>query len=423
MSYHFIIIIIYHLNDKNWYWGFVHPIYYKVISVKTLRSKDITIEYDVPSNSEILSALGASDQDFMGAAKPKDFWFGFLDNILLRPVEHSDISSSTLHVVIPRDWYFATVYPESSSNYVELGTMGYMYGDNIRYKNYQRSPFIVYNREKLVAPYKIINGITVIDVVPRDLNLYRNQKAFYQYFGYMSNAIGTLPIHTFLTFNMYANANNIEFQKVYQAAPYGYEHGLLGEFYGATGGDIGPNGESLAQLPLWDFDGWGPDKQPHLWHTNMIRPWVFLFIQFDPFAPWFKGGFATYYENMTAAQKYGLSQIIERRFKPMYKYYIDHIVGSPEKNPKNSWGHDFQTYYKPSLTAYYIDQLLKENSGGTKNINNLMKRLFQKAKNGRAINREIFTNALNSLTSYDFTQIVDNYLYDDGRLPLDAYLK
>ncbi len=107
----------------------------------------------------------------------------------------------------------------------------------------------------------------------------------------------------------------------------------------------------------------------------------------------------------------------------MYKYYVDHVVGSPEKNPKNDWNHDFQTYYKPALTAYYIDQLLKKNSGGTKGIDNLLKLLFQKAKNGRAINREIFTNALNSLTSYDFTQIVDNYLYDDGRLPLDAYLK
>jgi predicted metalloprotease with PDZ domain len=142
----------------------------------------------------------------------------------------------------------------------------------------------------------------------------------------------------------------------------------------------------------------------------MIRPWIFLFIQFEPFAPWFKGGFATYYENMTAAQRYGLDNIIDRRFKPMYKYYIDNIAGPPEVDKKNSWNHNFLQYYKPCLTAYYIDQLLKENSGGAKTIDDLMKVLFQKAEQGVAINREIFTEALNSLTSYDFTSVVENYL-------------
>lgn len=410
------------VDGTNWYWGFVHPIYYKCGSVETLGNNNITIQYDVSSNAEILSAMGATDEAFLDNTRPKDFWHGFLENILLRPWAHVDVSSATLRIVLPEGWAYATVYPNTSDDIVTLNTMDYMYGDNIRWKNYQRSPFIVYHTDKYVVKSKVVSGIKAIDVCSIELNKKRNQEAFYQYFEYMNNAIGILPIYAYLTFNMYASGNTIEFQKVFQALPYGYEHGVTGEFYGAAGGDIGPWGDSLDEVPLWGFNGWGPEEQPHLWHANMIRAWIFLFIQFDPFAPWFKGGFWTYYENMTAAQRYGLDHVIDRRFRPMYKYYINNIAGPPETDEKNSWGKNFLEYYKPCLTAYYIDQLLKENSGGTKTIDNLMKLLFQKAEQGVAINREIFTEALNSLTSYDFTSVVENYLYGSGKLPLDGYL-
>ncbi|MBC8427113.1 MAG: hypothetical protein H8E00_00495 [Deltaproteobacteria bacterium] len=407
--------------DTNWYWGFVHPIYYKCGSVETLGSNNITIQYDVSSNAEILSAMGATDEAFLDNTRPKDFWHGFLENILLRPWVHGDVSSATLRIALPEGWNYATIYPNTSNDVVTLGTMDYMYGDNIRWKNYQRSPFILYNASKFVAQSRVVSGIKVIDICSIELDKDRNQEAFYQYFEYMNNVIGILPIYAYLTFNMYISGD-IEFQKVFSALPYGYEHGVTGEFYSAAGGDIGAWGSSLAEVPLWAFDGWGPEEQPHLFHANMIRPWILLFIQFDPFAPWFKSGFWTYYENMTAAQRYGLDNIIDRRFKPMYKYYIDNIAGPPEVDAKNSWNHTFLEYYKPCLTAYYIDQLLKENSNGTKTINDLMKLLFQKAEQGIAINREIFTEALNSLTNYDFTSVIENYLYGTGKLPLDGYL-
>jgi len=410
------------VDSTNWYWGFVHPIYYKCGSVETLGNNNITIQYDVSSNAEILSAMGATDEAFLDDTRPKDFWHGFLENILLRPWDHSDVSPATLRIVLPEGWNYATIFPNTSNDVVTLGTLDYMYGDNIRWKNYQRSPFILYNTSKFVAQSRVVSGIKVVDICSIELDKNRNQDAFYLYFGYMNEEIGILPLHTYLTFVMYVNGNLIEYHKVFKARPYGYEHGVTGEFDSAAGGDIGVFGTSLTEVPLWAFDGWGPVEQPHLWHTNMVRPWIFLFIQFDPFAPWFKGGFATYYENMTAAQKYGLDEIIERRFKPMYKYYVDHIAGPPEVDEKNSWGHNFLQYYKPCLTAYYFDQLLKENSNGTKTINDLMKLLFKKAEEGIAINREIFTEALNSLTSYDFTAVIENYLYGSGKLPLDGYL-
>ena len=409
------------VDDTNWYWGFVHPIYYKCGSIETLGNNNITIQYDVSSNVEILSAMGANDNVFVDNTGPNDFWHGFLENILLRPWEGKNVSSATLRIVLPEGWAFATVYPNTSDDIVTLGTMDYMYGDNIRWKNYQRSPFIVYDTAKFVAQSRVVSGIKVIDICSIELDKDRNQEAFYQYFEYMNNVIGTLPIYAYLTFNMFISGD-IEFQKVFQALPYGYEHGVMGELYSAAGGDIGAWGSSLTEVPLWAFDGWGPEEQPHLFYAGMIRAWIFLFIQFDPFAYWFKGGFWTYYENMTAAQRYGLDHVIDRRFKPMYKYYIDNIAGPPEVDEKNDWGKNFLEYYKPCLTAYYIDQLLKENSNGTKTINDLMKLLFQKAEQGIAINREIFTEALNSLTNYDFTSVIENYLYGTGKLPLDGYL-
>ena len=410
------------VDSTNWYWGFVHPIYYKCGSVETLGNNNIIIQYDVSSNAEILSAMGATDEAFLDDTRPKDFWHGFLENILLRPWVHGDVSSATLRIILPEGWNYATIYPNTSNDVVTLGNMDCMYGDNIRWKNYQRSPFIAYNNTKFVAKSKVVNGIKAIDVCSIKLDKDRNQDAFYQYFGYMNDAIGTLPLHAYLTFTMYTDGNLIGYQKVFAATPYGYEHGVTGEFYSAAGGDIGVFGTSLAQVPLWSFNGWGPEEQPHLWYANMIRPWIFLFIQFDPFAPWFKGGFWTYYENMTAAQRYGLDHVIDRRFRPMYKYYVDNIAGPPEVDEKNSWGKNFLEYYKPCLTAYYIDQLLKENSSGNKTIDDLMKLLFQKAEQGVAINREIFTEALNSLTSYDFTAVIENYLYGASKLPLDDYL-
>jgi len=409
------------VDDTNWYWGFVHPIYYKCGSIETLGNNNITIQYDVSSNAEILSAMGATDEGFIDDTRSKDFWHGFLENILLRPWVHSDVSSATLRIALPGGWNYATIYPNSSNDVVALGTMDYMYGDNIRWKNYQRSPFIVYDTAKFVAQTKLIKGIKVIDICSIELDKDRNQEAFYQYFEYMNNVIGTLPIYAYLTFNVFIGGD-IEFQKVFQALPYGYEHGVTGEFYSAAGGDIGAWGSSLTKVPLWAFDGWGPEEQPHLFYAGMIRAWIFLFIQFDPFVPWFKGGFWTYYENMTAAQRYGMDHVVDRRFRPMYKYYIDNIAGPPEVDEKSSWGKNFLEYYKPCLTAYYFDQLLKENSSSNKTIDDLMKLLFQKAEQGIAINRAIFTEALNSLTNYDFTSVIEDYLYGSSKLPLDGYL-
>ena len=52
-----------------------------------------------------------------------------------------------------------------------------------------------------------------------------------------------------------------------------------------------------------------------------------------------------------------------------------------------------------------------------------MKLLYKDALVGECLSRESLIEALNSLTEYDFTQIVDDYLYGDKTLNLDPWLK
>ena len=411
------------ITSPDWYWNIL-PIYHDVYSINIGQNRQITVEYDVASNTEIFTGLGATDNAFNGQQRMTDFWHGYLEFILFRPENHSDVSSADIYFSLPSNWdYEVTTLGTSLNNEVNLGTLNGMYGDNIRWKNYQRSSLVIYNKSKFNVKKKDIKGIRVADVYSADLEGYRNQEAFFQYFEYLCDKIGTLPINSHLTFYPFINGNEIPYLRAYQSGPNGFGHGLMGEFYGA-GGDIGlGSGGSLDQVQLWDFDSFDDEKNYTFSMHGTVRPWIFLFIQFTwDDLPWFKGGFCTYYENMCVAQRYGLNNIIERRFKPMYKYYIDNIAGPPEVDKKNFSNHSFVEYFKSCLTAYYIDQLLKENSSGNKTIDDLMKLLFQKAEQGIAINREIFTEALNSLTSYDFTSVVENYLYGSGKLPLDGYL-
>ena len=407
-----------------WYW-FNLPIYYDVYTINTDRNRQITVEYDAASNTEIYRGLGATNDDvFWGKELMVDFWHGYLELILFRPENQSDVSAANICFSLPPNWdYEIGTLGTRLNNEVDLGTLDGMYGDNIiRWKNYQRSLLVIYDKSKFNVKAKDVRGIRVADVYSADVEGYRNQEAFFQYFEYLCDRMGTLPITNYLTFYTCINGNQIPYLRAYIDAPYSAGYGVSGRFYG-DGGDIGIGcGQSLDHVQLWEFDSFDNEKTYSTPMHATVRPWICFFIQFDPFTSWFKGGFSIYYENMCIAQRYGLDNIIERRLRPMYKYYIDNIAGPPEVDKKNFSNHSFVEYFKSCLTAYYIDQLLKENSGGTKTIDDLMKLLFQKAEQGVAIDREIFTEALNSLTGYDFTSVIEKYLYGTEKLPLDGYL-
>lgn len=75
-------------------------------------------------------------------------------------------------------------------------------------------------------------------------------------------------------------------------------------------------------------------------------------------------------------------------------------------------------YFKAALTAFYIIKLLIEHSGGDKDISDLMRLLFEDVSVGIPLSKESFLKNLNSLTDYDFTSVVDDYLYRNKKLNL-----
>ena len=196
----------------------------------------------------------------------------------------------------------------------------------------------------------------------------------------------------------------------------------MGEYFG-TGGDIGfGSGRSLPQVQLWDFNSLDDNKSYGLPSHGMARFWLPHLLQVDSAEDlWVKDGLTTYYENMCVASKYGLDEVLERRFKPMYQYYIKNIAGPPEIDEINFTNHSFLSSFKDALVFFYINELLKEQSGETKNLDDAMKPLYEAALAGRSVSRESLIAALNSLTEYDFAQVVDDYLYGDKKLDLDYW--
>jgi len=407
---------------NQWHWP-LHPIYFKRVLVDVPSDCNLVLQYHIGSNVEICNAIGL-EKFFWNSVTASDFWHGYLENILLRPEVHSDLSSAMLSVTLPPNWSLATVYPVSD-NIVSLGRLPKMYSNTNSNLSYQRAPFVLYNSSKYNFKKNSVRGVELIDVYPADLEGIRNQEAFYTAFTYLCDNVGVPPTEYFLTF-LPGYGGGALFQ-VYQSAPYGYPHSLRGEFNG-TGGDFGFNGQRLEEVPLWTFSASDPDQGlPHFYGNNLFRTWEPGFIQFESdngSVPWsLHGGLFTYYDNICAAQVYGIDPIVERRFKPMYRYYKEYIVGDPENNPRNEWGKPFLSYYKPALVLFWIDGILKEQSNGDVDINSVMRKLYLDAENGEKLTLESFREALNSLTGYNFDDIVTKYLEGSGNLTIDDYLE
>lgn len=419
---------------ENWYLSWWRngnrPIHYDVLTVETKGNSELIIEYDIISSTQIWLGFHA-DPEFP-FDNPKDFWAGYLEWILYHPQEHTDIYSTKLIIELPDGWRYASVYP-SLGNEVDLGKIDYMYGDNIRWKNYQRSNFILFKEGPFDLASKIIRGTKVQDVYSAHFKGQRNQQAGFKYFEYFCDSIGPLPVYAVLTFAPLVKMEDIDpvpsrpyvdYLRVYQAGPYGWSHGLMGEYFGA-GGDIGfGSGKSLPLVQLWDFNSLDDSKSYGFPPHGTARFWLMHFLQAESDEDlWIKDGLTTYYENMCVASKYGIDEVVARRFKPMYQYYLDNIAGPPEKDEINFTNASFLDYFKSALTFFYINELIKEQSGGTKNLNDAMKLLYQDALAGKSVSRESLIGALNSLTGYDFTQVVDDYLYGDKQLDLERWLK
>ena len=406
------------ITCSNWYQSCGNqPIYYDFIKIYTEGNNQLTVEYDLASNIEIWNGLGGSINN------PRDseyFWAVYLENILYRPEGHQFIEAAYLNIDSPSGWNFATVYPRYG-NTVELGTMDYMYGDNIRWMNYQRGELILFREGPFLMESENVCGVEVQDIYSKEFAGQRCCEANFQYFEYLCDHIGILPVYGVLTFAPFINGNEIEYLRYYQAAPYGWCHGLMGEYWGA-GGDLAiASGGELSKVPLWNLYEFNDEDNFTLYMHGVVRYWIFMFIQIENWnEDWFKGGICTYYENMTVSSKYGYDQIKERRFKPMYVFYKENIDSL--ESCTNYDGASFLTYFKPALVAFYINEILKEQSSGEICLDDAMQILFENAYMGAPITKYSFIDALNSLTDYDFTNIVNDYIYEDNKvLDLDKY--
>jgi hypothetical protein len=403
------------ITCSNWYLSCKNqPIYYDTIKIDTDGNNQIIVEYDLASNIEIWTGLGGNIEN------PRDceyFWTVYLENILYRPEEHQLIEAAYLNIDVPSGWDFATVYPKYG-NTVELGTMDYMYGDNIRWVNYQRGGLILFKDGPFILESENVYGVEVQDVYSRE---YSNRccEANSQYFEYLCDHIGVLPVYGVLTFAPFLDGNKVQSLGKFTGSPYAWYHGLMGE-YCAAGGDLSfGSGAELPKVPLWDIYSFSEEKSYSFKMHGVVRYWIFMFIQIDSWSEdWFKGGICTYYENMAVSSRYGYQQIKERRFKPMYEFYKENA-----DNLESCNGYcDFISYFKPALVAFYINELLTEQSNGEICFDNAMKIIFDNALMGDPITKYSFIDALNSLTDYDFTNIVNDYIYgNDKVLDLDKY--
>lgn len=400
---------------SNWYISWRNqPIYYDFIKIYTEGNNQLTVEYDLASNIEIWTGLGG------GIENPRDceyFWAVYLENILYRPEGHQFIEAAYLNIDLSSGWNFATVYPRYG-NTVELETMDYMYGDNERWMNYQRGGLILFKESAFILDSENVCGVEVQDVYSKEFAGERCCEANSQYFEYLCDHIGILPVYGVLTFNPFLSGDSVQYYRTYMAAPYGWCHGLMGEYFGA-GGDLAfVSGAELNQVPLWGLYSFSEEKSYSFKMHGVVRYWIYMFIQVDSAEGWFTRGICTYYENMAVSSRYGYEQIKERRFKPMYEFYKENI-----DNLESCIGYcDFNSCFKPALVAFYINELLKEQSNGEICFDDAMKIIFDNAMMGETISKYRFIDALNSLTDYDFTNIVNDYIYEDNRvLNLDKY--
>ena len=417
---------------ENWYgWFRRQAVHYDVLSIDTKGHSELLIEYDVISSLDMWLALQA-DSAFPWD-HPRDFWAGYLEWLLFRPQSHVDVCSAKLVTELPEGWQFATVYPDLGHE-VDLGKMDYMYGDNeVRWKNFQKGNLVLFRQGPFRLASRTIKGTKVQDVISAHWEGQRNPEAGFQYYEYFCKNFGPLPVYAVLTFIPFVrmietvpdpSVPYIDYQRVHRAGPYGWAYSMMGTLLGPEGGDIGLFGKSLPQVQLWDFDSLDDSASSFLFHHGLLRYWFSQLIQVDAIADgWLRGGLTVYYENLSASSRYGSDQIIERRFKPMYEFYLENVAGPPETDRVNSRNAPFVYYFKSALAFFYIDEILKEQSGGTKELSDAVSLLYEEALAGRAVSRESLIIALNSLTEYDFTQIVDDYLYGNKKLNLDKWLK
>lgn len=126
---------------------------------------------------------------------------------------------------------------------------------------------------------------------------------------------------------------------------------------------------------------------------------------------------ASYLGSQAVDSYYEDWDVVENRYKDKYIYYLEEVVqeDGSEKEVDAVTGHSFHQF-KGSLTFYYFDQRIKEETDGEKDLSDALQYLFIETLKGRnKLNEDLLVEALYNIVEegIDFKEKVRGYMMGD----------
>lgn len=359
------------------------------LQIETGNQKTIFIEYELVSNHELWEGFGGTLSDFRyeGSSNPALFWAVYLEWFIMRPSQQEPgiIRSNHLLLDLPSNWKHAGTYPQIDEKTIDLGELEYMRWNNQKtWKNYQRSMFVLFEKGPFLLETKEIGGTLVQDVYPQEYHGIRNHEANHQFFQFLYDNMGNHPMEKVLTFALFPldhGCGALEFGNAYTRAPYSAAASSMGT-YGTGGADLGHGGQKVDEPPKWSITREPCDEYSHLLylHESTIRLWIGTLIKFHC-----DGGLAAFMGSQAAASYYTDWDVDKNRYERKYIFYLEEVVqdDGSEKEVYGVTGHDFHGYFKVSLAFFYLDQRIKEETGGQKSVMDAIQYIYTESIAGR----------------------------------------
>jgi len=110
--------------------------------------------------------------------------------------------------------------------------------------------------------------------------------------------------------------------------------------------------------------------------------------------------------------------VVENRYKDKYKFYLEEVVqeDGSEEEIQAVTGHSFHGQFKGSLTFYYFDHRIQEETGGEKDLSDALQYAWEKTLKGDyECEEELLIEALHHTVEegIDFKEKVRGYLLGD----------
>jgi len=355
------------------------------LDLDTGQNKTVLVEYELVDREEIWKGFGTDLDEFNIYNKTDRFWSAIKEWFILRPRDHSEglIRHNYLEIDLPDGWNYAATYPDAGPNKIDLGELEFMrWTNDLFWKNYQRAPIMLFEEGYYLLEAREVAGVLLQDVYDADLEGRRNHEANHHFVSFISDYVGPLPVEKVLTFQVSSGGHAVNHFGAYQRAPYSYGYSTLGQQIASAGADIGHGGEHMQEPHRWCIER-HPDDEishlPNLWGT--VRLWFGTIIKGHHIDP----GLAVYVGDLAVDSYYEDWDVIENRYKPMYEFYLEHVVQDRgrEVDVNAYTGHQFLTYFKPALGFLYLDLRIQEETNGEKDLSHAARYIFQEELEGR----------------------------------------